>query len=337
MIDLSFLEKAPRLLMEATLNPVQGERFQPTGFPDLGAATYTLHDGTEMLLVESAQSMANRAEAACWDEATDTLVPTLSGLPYLHVDITDGAAVVATTASVLEAHRLNSPYVLDGLLGSKPFKAVLLEAAGFKEGQPIARRRFILAALRYDPASLLHGLFMSQVEDGRLRFSRSMSSFIEARGVRVAQSGGVKNDRVNTSGETKEGFGNVPFPRTEYTARSITAFMNLDLRQIRAFGLPPPAMTLLHLLALYKFQKLLREKLRLRTACDFEASAPRVVAPSGFTLPSIAALEEALPSAIHACKSLFADPPVTRLCFKQTSASSKASKKAAKAKAEGGT
>ena len=51
-----------RILVEADLVPVQGQRFQPTGFADLGAAVYTLPDGTRMLLVESAQSMANRLE-----------------------------------------------------------------------------------------------------------------------------------------------------------------------------------------------------------------------------------------------------------------------------------
>ncbi len=61
-IEFDKLEGAPRLMVEATLEPVQGERFQPTGFPDLGPATYTLPDGTGKLLVESAQSMANRLE-----------------------------------------------------------------------------------------------------------------------------------------------------------------------------------------------------------------------------------------------------------------------------------
>jgi CRISPR-associated protein Csb1 len=54
------LDSAPRLLMHADLKPVQGDRFQPTGFADLGAAVYERPDGTRMLLVESAQSMANR-------------------------------------------------------------------------------------------------------------------------------------------------------------------------------------------------------------------------------------------------------------------------------------
>lgn len=335
--DLAPLANAPRLLIEANLAPVQTDRFQPTGFPDLGAATYTVSNGrqtVDMLLVESAQSMANRAEAACWDEATGTLVPALDGLPYIHVDISDGESVFATTSSVQEAHRLNSPYVLDGKLAGRPFREILLEEAGYKASQPTDRKRFLLTVFKYDPASLLHGLFMSQVDDPRLRFARAMSSFIEARGARVAQSGGVKNDRVNASGETKEGFGNVPFARTEYTAEQITAFMNLDLRQIRSFGLPAPATALLHTLAVYKFQKLIRDQLRLRTACDFEAKEVRVTAPDGFSLPSIEELERQLPSAIRACKGLFADPAVTQLVFAPTGSSTKLSKKAGKAKAE---
>ena len=65
-IDFAKLKGAKRLLIEAQLRPIQGERFQPTGFADLGAATYQLPDGTRMLLVESAQSMANRMEQALY-------------------------------------------------------------------------------------------------------------------------------------------------------------------------------------------------------------------------------------------------------------------------------
>ena len=40
------------------------------------------------MLVESAQSVANRMELACWDETNDELIPELKGLPYILV--TDG-------------------------------------------------------------------------------------------------------------------------------------------------------------------------------------------------------------------------------------------------------
>lgn len=332
MIDLKPLAAAPRMLAEASLAPVQTDRFQPTGFPDLGAAAYTLADGTEMLLVESAQSMANRTETACWDEGRNALIEILDGLPYVHVDIYSGDDAVATTASVLEAHRLNSPYVLDGETDGRTFKELFLARAGFQPGQPVDRAKFIAAMFAFDPASLLHGTFMSFVEEGRMRLARAMSSFIEARGVRIAQSGGVKNDRVNPSGAAKEGFGNVPFARTEFTAASITAFMNLDLRQIRSYALPDEAATLLQLLALYKFRKVLVDGLRLRTACDFDVRAVKTTAPSGFALPPIEALEADLPTAIRACRHLFADPPVSRVRFGHTEASARGSKKSARAK-----
>jgi CRISPR-associated protein Csb1 len=335
MIDVKALAAAPRMLAEASLRPVQTDRFQPTGFPDLGAATYTLADGTEMLLVESAQSMANRAETACWDEGRQTLVEVLQGLPYVHVDIHSGNETTATTASVLEAHRLNSPYVLDGETGGKTFKDLFLTRAGYQPGHPIDRAKFLAAVLAFDPASLLHGTFMSFVEDGRMRLARAMSSFVEARGVRIAQSGGVKNDRVNPSGEAARGFGNVPFARTEFTAASITAFMNLDLRQIRSYALPAEATALLQLLALYKFQKLLAEGLRFRTACDLEVEGVKTTAPAGFTLSPIEALEVELPAAIRACRHLFADPPITRVRFGRTEASARGSKKSARARSRG--
>ena len=73
-LDLSALANVPRLLLRAKLNPLQGTRFQPTGFPEIGAAQYEGPDGTPTLLVESAQSMANRMEAVCWDTVADDWV-----------------------------------------------------------------------------------------------------------------------------------------------------------------------------------------------------------------------------------------------------------------------
>src|SRR6266540_7488592 len=103
-IDYGKLKTAPRLLLEARLRPLQGHRFQPTGFADLGPARYTLPDGTEMLLVESVQSVANRMELACWDQATDDLIGGLKGLPYVRVDCGDHGK----TNTLNEFHRLNS-------------------------------------------------------------------------------------------------------------------------------------------------------------------------------------------------------------------------------------
>lgn len=335
MIDTSALSTAPRLLVEAALAPVQGDRFQPTGFPDLGAATYTTAAGTSMLIVESHQSMANRLETVCWDEATHSLHPALSGLPYVLVEILEGKERTAWTASLLEAHRLNSPYILDGEgEGGENFESKLKKAAGYREGRPVDRAKVIQEFFRYDPNTLLHGVFMSNIGDGRIRLPRAISAVIEARDVQPVTSGGVKNDRVNASGDAKKGFGNVPFSRTEFTAGSMRLLFNLDLEQIRSYGLDEKATNLLILLALFKLQRLLSGGLRLRTACDLAPGGLQVTAPKGFVLPTLEALTAAIPDAIVACKASFAEPPVTNLRFVHTESSTKLSKKAAKAKAE---
>jgi CRISPR-associated protein Csb1 len=80
--DIRQLDKTSRLLLTVPLKPVQGERFQPTGFPSLGAATYQTRDG-QKLLVESAQSMANRLETTCWDFAANKPVPALDGISHI--------------------------------------------------------------------------------------------------------------------------------------------------------------------------------------------------------------------------------------------------------------
>lgn len=297
---LALPTQARKLLLEAPLVPVQGRRFQPTGFPDLGSALFETNEGTH-LLVESPQSMANRLERTCWDESRNDLVPCLDGLPYIRVE-RDGAYL---TSSVTEAHRINSPYILEGK--DKSVLGLLKdEFADMKEG-PVDRQRLARVLLRLDPCSLVHGVFLakSDLAGGRLRMERALSAFIEADGVRPAASGGVKNDHVNPSGEAAKGFGNVPFHREEFTAERITAYFNLDLAQIRGYGLGERAETLLYALSLYKIRAFLEGRLRLRTACDLALDDSRelVVRPEGVALPSLATLAESMPRLIEACKA----------------------------------
>ncbi len=310
--DPSTLSEAPRLLLEAELAPVQGSRFQPTGFPNLGAALYDGPDGTPMLLVESAQSMANRMEAVCWDAVADDWVPPLKGLPLVKVvDKSDRPL----TNSVLEAHRLNSPYILEGE-DTSVLDRLRAELADMEEGM-VDIRKLARVLLRMDTNALLHGVFLakSDLAGGRLRLPRVLSAFIEAAGVRIAQSGGVKNDIVNPSGDTARGFGNVPYSREEYTAERITAYFNVDLAQIRGFGLGDDVERLLVALSLYKIRRFLETGLRLRTACDLECRQIRVTRPEGFSLPATAELEAVLPDLIEAvaAEGYFAEPRVTQV------------------------
>ena len=320
-IDWQQLEGQPRLLMEARLKPVQGTRFQPTGFPDLGAAVYQAPgaNGTsvEVVLVESAQSMANRLEAVSWEKNSDRPVDVLSGMPYVHIDLWEEGQ---TTNSIIEPHRLNSPYILEGA-DTTVLDKLRQRLANRERGQ-VDLHELARVLAEIDTNSLLHGVFLAKKElaGGRYRMPRALSAFIEAVETSPADSGGVKNDPVDPSGDTSKGFGNVPFHRTEYSAERITAYFNLDLAQIRAYGLGESAEQFLVTLALWKVRKFLDTGLRLRTACDFDAEGDlEVTRPGGFTVPATMALEADLPSLIEACASLglFADPPVTRLTFQR--------------------
>ena len=297
-IDLSPIENVNRLLFDIPLVPMQGHRFQPTGFPGLGAATFQTSAGA-CLLVESAQSMANRLELTCWDVTSQDLKPELAGLSHVRM-LRNGGFL---TDSILEAHRINSPYLLEN--SDQTFLNMLKDELKVLETGPIDRRKLSEVLFKYDIGSLLHGVFLAKksLAGGRLRVARALSAFIEADGVRMAASGGVKNDHVNPSGDTKTGSGNVPFARDEYTAERITLYVNLDLAQIRGYGLGAEAVQLLILLALYKLRVLLGGELRLRTACDFKLAGSRVAAisPEGFDLPPLKELAEALKPAIGAC------------------------------------
>ena len=302
-VDLANLDSHHQLLFAIPLRPVQGQRFQPTGFPDLGHAVYETPQGT-CLLVESAQSMANRLESACWDDAQQRPIAPLHGLSYVRVEQTGKYL----TSSMVEAHRINSPYILEGK--DRAFFAILKQELGAMEKGPIDRPALARTLFKYDVGSLVHGVFLAKKElaGGRLRVARALSAFIEASNARVALSGGVKNDHIDPSGDTNRGFGNVPFHREDFTADQITLYANLDLAQVRGYGLGAEVTRLLVLLSLFKLRALLDSKLRLRTACDLCVVSERIVSTNadGFALPLRRDLEQELGPAIRQCSSLFA-------------------------------
>ena len=344
-MNVTELLQHPRLLIEADLQPIAGTRFQPTDFPDLGAATYTAADGKPMLLVESAQSMANRLETVCWDEAAAKPVAALNGLPYVESILSGDVR----TNSLLEAHRLNSPYIVNS-----PEFGRIREAIGYQADMPFDRQKLARVLFKFDPNSLLHGIFLEKV-GGVVRLPRALTAFIEARQVSVAASGGVKVDRVQPSsnerdpetgekippkyGKANEGYGNVPYQRDEYTGQ-ITAFFNLDLSLIAAFQLAPSARELLVLLAVFKIQRFLETGLRLRTACDLELQPDglRVKRPTAtFKWPDAAAVERRLTELLTEpeCAELFADPRVTTVTYAKGSGKKRSKGKAGESDAQG--
>ena len=313
-MNIDTLKDQPRILLKASLQPVQGSRFQPTGFPDLGAATFDAPGDRKMLLVESAQSMANRLETVCWDTVAQDWIAPLKGLPVVVVQDKSGRTL---TNSVLEAHRINSPYILEG--ADKSFFHKLRTELDVAETGMVDIRKLTAALLKYDVNALLHGVFLAKKEiaGGRMRLPRALTAFIEAENISVAASGGVKNDAVNPSGDTAKGFGNVPFHREEFTG-TITAFFNLDLALIRGFGLGEAVERMLVALSLLKIRRFLRDGLRLRTACDLEVVGGLVLQrPAGFEVPSIEELERAMPQWIKDASAGFASPAVTTVKFEE--------------------
>ena len=316
------LKPAPRLLMEAKLKPLQGDCFQSTGFRDLGPARYTRPDGTEMLLVESTQSVANRMELACWDAVAEDLIADLRGLPYIKIVDAKGGH---RSNSLLEAHRINSEYVMkearrvsktarEPQVAEGTFNKEFAEEIGYRKDERVDWKKFHAGLLKYDPNSLIHGCFLEEI-GGRLRATRVLSGFIEASGVAVAESGGVKNNIVQP--ELTGGEGNVPFHRTLFVAKEIKAYFNLDLALLRGYGLPDEATKLLIALSLFKIRRFLSTGLRLRTACDLELDGDLTVTrPSEFVLPGEVKLLGECRRLIGQCKSHFADPAITEVMWK---------------------
>jgi len=308
-LDLTWIRNESRLLFDVPLRPIQGNRFQPTGFPDLGASRYRdPQTGSEAVLVESAQSMANRLEAAIWDAPSRKPVACADGIPYIVTQ-----AKGHETTAIEESHRITSGYFPD------TFRKKIGEACGYSRNAPVNVPAFVRELFRIDPNSILHGVFLSQLEDGRLRLPRLLSSFVEATEAAMVTSGGVKLDRISPKGEEKqaaaEGLGHIPFGRTEFSAKNIVAYFNLDLHLLRSYGLPDEAQRLLVVLALFKIRQVLEQGLRFRTACDLERVEDIVVArkPKGWSLPTTEVLESELKASISNCKSYFCAETVTRV------------------------
>jgi CRISPR-associated protein Csb1 len=329
-MDFKALKDQTRLLIQAELQPLQGSRFQPTGFPDLGAATYNLPgEKQKMLLLESAQSVANRMESVIWDEANQDLIVPLQGISYVSVK-QDGKFL---TNSLMEAHRLNSPYIVG--TGKKPTSLgeEIKKELQIDLGKPFDLHLLATVLAKYDVNCLLHGIFLEKMS-GVSRIARALSGFIEARNVEVVRMGGVKNDRVDATGSkdekggAAEGYGNVPYYREEYAAESISAYFSLDLAQIRSYRLGGAVEDLLIAIAIYKIQAFLDRGLRLRTACDLEMVELKVQKPKDYKLPSLAELEKALPGLVKAAAGAFAAPVVTEVEYKPEKKADKKNKEA---------
>lgn len=285
---LEALDGAPRLLVDAALAPVASTTFQPTGFPDLGAAEFQRPGSPPSLLVESVQSLANHFESLGWDAPGRRPIDALGRLPFVEVVHADDERFL--TSSRLEPHRLAAAYVREAAVDGTTGTALIADRFGLEKETPLDWPRIYRAVFQLDPLCLVHGVFFSaQAWHGNPKVRRAIAAVIEANDVAPAVSGGLKRDDVQfTSAEgrgAEEGYGFVPFGRTEYTAAEIRLRAAIDLAQIRGYGLGDQETRLLELIAIWELTALLGGPLRLRTACDLDPDRIEVRRPDGFSLP----------------------------------------------------
>ena len=295
-INLAPLDTASRLLIEAELKVATGGggRFQPTGFPDLGPALFRGADGANWLLVESPQSMANRLERVCWvdgDGETDRVGgynESCKGIPYILATDTDGMPL---TTSTLEAHRLSSPYIWD----TQPFtdpddpsKQITLpdylkRLFSLADNRLVPWKKVATGLLKVDPGCLIHGIWFNEgsFAGGKVRLTRCLSGYIEARDPSTANFGFQKRDGVSDrtdkdAGQSAaEGYGSVIGPKQHFTSAEVKAYFQIDLERLRSYGLPKEQVQALVAWAIYKIRRVLvasRDGVAdLRTECKFEA------------------------------------------------------------------
>lgn len=287
-----------RVIIVASLTLANGNFFQPTGFPDIGACVFVDQDGRRRCLVESEQSMANRLEAVCMQPPGTWRAPFAGKLPILRVSDASGG-LLAT--NLTEPHRLSSSYVLEGTLGNgSKLQDVLRDRLGVSsDGKrwPLDKRSELSRVVfALDPAAMLHGFQFMQWSAVGLRQQRLLHARMEAvlAGDSDVHYGGVKVDDIEPkSSSTKMGNkGMTPHHRVRLIPDSISATFEIDVLGLRERRLVAEdtkgnsaAQKFLLALALWKIRQFLADQpafdartgqversLRLRSDCSLMCS-----------------------------------------------------------------
>jgi len=282
-----------RLVLEATLKPVTGDRFQPAGFPEIGHVIYKAPRSggatQEVCIVDSAASMANHLETVMHDSPqTLGLHSDLAGMPYVELYTDEGFPTVSkqgphrlVPSTLSEGHRLASSMfvgkeamlVEDGKAGTKNFGAELTKKFGMPDlgkrshPQPGDWWNVFNAIFFFDPNSLVHGILFPALG---IKIPRLLTAHHEAFGAGRVETSGVKFDKLQ-----KTTSGQPIFTRDEETADEIRATFVIDVAQLRSFGrgengLSDGQKEFLLRLALWKIGKLLSQPFRYRSGCDLE-------------------------------------------------------------------
>jgi CRISPR-associated protein Csb1 len=277
----TLLTASRRWYLPVRLKVAEGfdERFQPTGFPNLGPALYkAINNGqsADYLLVESAQSLANWMEVMCLDPENPCRYNNdCAGIPYVVVrEKVNGEDKKDLTSSLTEPHRLASDMILNAQKNGSKFSSTLTTLLQVDKNRPvhlptIAKRLFYI-----DPACLLHGVFLEKL-DGRIRFPRLLSATITAKEPQAVNAGGVMRGYVTAAGSEAS----IPYSTQHFASSDINLQLIFHTDTLKAWGLDEEEQKLLAAFALYKLDKLLNSFPRLRTACVLDPGATPSVNP----------------------------------------------------------
>lgn len=287
-----------RVIIEASLTLANGNFFQPTGFPDIGACVFVDKDGRRRCLVESEQSMANRLEAVCMQPPGTWRAPFAGKLPILRVSDASGG-LLAT--NLTEPHRLSSSYVLEGTLGNgSKLQDVLRDRLGVStDGKrwPLDKRSELSRVVfALDPAAMLHGFQFMQWSAVGLRQQRLLHARMEAvlAGDTDVHYGMVKVDAIEpeSSSQKMGNKGQSIAHKARLVPDSISATFEIDVMGLRERRLVAEdtkansaAQKFLLALALWKIRQFLADQpafdartgqversLRLRSDCSLMCS-----------------------------------------------------------------
>ena len=278
------------LILHAYFEPIDGgNRFQPTGFPELGAVIYEApgkgNKAERVCIIDSAASMANHLESVCIDATDGALHPELAGLPHV-VCVTDrnghapavGLAENVVCTTFTEGHRLASDYFLDALIaddgswGKQSFRERLRQEFGIEEVvkdktyyiYPSGWWSIFKTIFKYDPNSLVHGILFAKEQ---IKISRILTANFEAFGAKTVARSGVKFDRL---GKTLSG--QPIFSIEDVVADKLVATFVIDLGLLRSYGREGKGLTdaekeLLLKLALWKIKQMTSSPFRFRSGC----------------------------------------------------------------------
>jgi CRISPR-associated protein Csb1 len=288
-----------RVIIEASLTLANGNFFQPTGFPDIGACVFVDKAGRRRCLVESEQSMANRLEAVCMQPPGTWRAPFAGKLPILRVSDASGG-LLAT--NLTEPHRLSSSYVLEGTLGNgSKLQDVLRDRLGVStDGKrwPLDKRSELSRVVfALDPAAMLHGFQFMQWSAVGLRQQRLLHARMEAvlAGDADVHYGMVKVDAIEpeSSSQKMGNKGQSIAHKARLVPDSISATFEIDVMGLRERRLVAEeaqagnlaAQKFLLALALWKIRQFLADQpafdartgqversLRLRSDCSLMCS-----------------------------------------------------------------